>query len=199
MAKHTLNLLQADLLPEQPLLSLNRVAGLCGLALIIMITWGVIGHYQIKNLTVKHNALRAETSKNESLLAKLENQLSQRKADPALESKLATLKLVMANKKALYSQLTDSSRTFVTGFASAMTELSNMHHSGISLEKVNINHDDMTFSGTAKSPDAVPEWLAGFEDSVLLSGKAFINFKLEENEQKYTDFVVSSKPELEGE
>jgi len=99
----------------------------------------------------------------------------------------------MLNKKALYKELTDPSRTFVTGFAAAMTELASLHHKDISLQTVNINTQDMTFSGLARVPEAVPAWLAGFENSTLLSGKSFIHFKLSENEDKITEFVVSSK------
>jgi hypothetical protein len=40
----------------------------------------------------------------------------------------------------------------------------------------------------------VPNWLSGFESSTFLSGKRFINFSLTENEQKLTEFVVSSAP-----
>jgi hypothetical protein len=41
----------------------------------------------------------------------------------------------------------------------------------------------------------VPAWLAGFENSLLLSGKSFSHFKLSENEQHMTEFTVSSKVE----
>jgi hypothetical protein len=44
----------------------------------------------------------------------------------------------------------------------------------------------------------VPAWLAKFERSKFLSGKSFINFSLNENAQKLTEFVVSSKPNAGG-
>ena len=50
----------------------------------------------------------------------------------------------------------------------------------------------MTFTGLARTPQAVPKWLAGFKQSKLLSGKAFVHFKLSKNEQNITEFVVSS-------
>jgi hypothetical protein len=50
----------------------------------------------------------------------------------------------------------------------------------------------MTFTGLARNPQAVPAWLAGFQKSRLLSGKAFVQFKLNKNEQNVTEFVVSS-------
>jgi hypothetical protein len=74
-----------------------------------------------------------------------------------------------------------------------MTELSMMHHKDISLQHVNITYQDLTFSGVARTPEAVPAWLAKFETSKFLSGKSFINFSLNENEEKLTAFLVSSK------
>jgi hypothetical protein len=86
----------------------------------------------------------------------------------------------------------------VAGFASSMTELSLMHHKDISLQHVNITYQDLTFSGVARTPEAVPAWLAKFETSKFLSGKSFINFSLNENEQKLTEFLVSSKSKTGG-
>ena len=51
----------------------------------------------------------------------------------------------------------------------------------------------MSFTGQARTPQAVPAWLAGFQQSRLLSGKAFVQFKLAKNEQNITEFVVSSE------
>jgi len=74
-----------------------------------------------------------------------------------------------------------------------MNELAQLHHQDIRLQTININNDNMTFSGLALTPEAVPAWLAGFENSLLLSGKSFSHFKLSENEQNITEFMVSSK------
>ena len=50
----------------------------------------------------------------------------------------------------------------------------------------------MSFAGFAKKPESVPQWLSGFEQSTLLSGKHFKHFKLEENENNITLFTISS-------
>jgi len=197
--KHTINLLQAELLPEVPFWSLSRVVALWGLALILMLVWVFISQFQLQQLQSEKALLRATQQEQQTRLSQLETELAAKKPDPALISRLEILKLVMVNKQGLHAQLTDTTRASVAGFASAMTELSQLHHRGISLHRVNISNDDMTFSGLAKVPEAVPEWLAGFEDSQLLSGKSFINFKLQENEDKLTEFVVSSKYDAEAE
>jgi len=191
--KYSINLLQPELLPEQSLLSLKRVVMVWIIALVVMVLWVFYTSNNHQVLLKNNRVLQSENTANSQRVQKLENQLKNRKVNSALTEKLATVKLLMLNKKALYKELTDPNRTFVTGFAAAMTELASLHHKDISLTTVNINTDDMTFTGLARVPEAVPAWLAGFKDSTLLSGKSFIHFKLSENEEKVTEFVVSSK------
>lgn len=192
LGKHSINLLQAELFPKQALLTLKRVVLSWFLLVITMISAVIFTQYQI---TVRSNELVViENIKNKQnqLVSQLENQLIEHKPDSELANKLATLKLLITNKNALYKELTNENSTYVAGFAKAMTDLSDMHSTNVSLQRVVINHDQMTFSGMAKSPESVPAWLAQFESSTVLSGKVFSHFRLSENDSNYTDFVVST-------
>jgi len=191
--KLTINLLQPELLPEEVLLTLPRVVSVWCLVLFIMIGWAVKTNYTQHSLKAKLTVLQQENSKYTNQLSTLTTQLAARKVDRKLADKLATIKLLMSNKQALHAKLTNPNKTYVAGFAAAMDDLAKLHHQDIRLEAININNDNMTFSGLALTPEAVPAWLAGFENSVLLSGKSFSRFKLSENEQNITEFMVSSK------
>ncbi|MDX2369726.1 MAG: PilN domain-containing protein [Colwellia sp.] len=193
--KYSINLLQPELLPEQVLLTLPRVALLWVVAFMLMLGWGIVTEFQHQSLQEKLNVLQKEKVKQDKLLASLTTQLTSRKIDGKLTDKLATIKLLMANKKELHKKLTNPNKTYVAGFATAMNELAQLHHKDIRLQTININNDNMTFSGLALTPEAVPAWLAGFENSLMLSGKLFSHFKLSENEQHITEFTVSSKVE----
>jgi Tfp pilus assembly protein PilN len=193
--KYSINLLQPELLPEKVLLTLPRVALLWFAAFILMLVWGVVTDIQHQSLQEKHNVLKNEKAKQDKLMANLTKQLTSRKVDSALTDKLTKIKVLMSNKKALHDKLTNPNKTYSAGFAVAMNELAQLHHKDIRLNTININNDNMTFSGVALTAEAVPAWLAGFENSLLLSGKSFSHFKLSENEQRITEFVVSSKDE----
>jgi len=193
MAKLSINLLQADLLPKDVLVTLPRVVMLWAFTFAVMLSWSLFNSYQVSQLTVEDQKLSRIKNSQDALLAQLEAQIKSNRADTKVIEELAMLKLILSNKKVLHRELTDPSYTSVAGFASAMTELSSMHHQDISLEHVNITYQDLTFAGIARSPESVPAWLAKFEHSRFLSGKSFINFTLNENEQKLTEFVVSSK------
>jgi len=193
MAKLSINLLQADLLPKDVLVTLPRVVILWVFTFAVMLSWSLFNSYQVSQLTVEDQKLSRIKNSQDALLAQLEAQIKSNRADTKVIEELAMLKLILSNKKVLHRELTDPSYTSVAGFASAMTELSSMHHQDISLEHVNITYQDLTFAGIARSPESVPAWLAKFEHSRFLSGKSFINFTLNENEQKLTEFVVSSK------
>jgi len=191
--KYTINLLQPELLPEQVLLTLPRIVAIWGAVFFVMVAWSMLVSYQQQTLTTQQKALEKIKVNQSKKLSTLTQQLADRKVDKKLAEKLATIKLLMANKQALHAKLTDSNQTYVAGFATAMSELAQMHRQDIRLQSIEINNNSMTFSGLALNPKAVPAWLAGFENSLLLSGKTFAHFQLSENEQNITEFVVSSK------
>lgn len=192
MAKYSINLLQADLLPAKALWTLNRVVTLWIITLVVMLGLIFITQWQVNNLAAEFKVINAQNISQTSQLKNLELAISKNRQDTALLTQLSTIKLVIANKEHLHKQLTDPTKTYSAGFSSAMAELAALHNKNISLQRVNIGNGNMTFSGIARTPDAVPNWLSGFESSTFLSGKRFINFSLIENEQKLTEFVVSS-------
>ena len=193
MAKNSINLLQADLLPKQALVTLPRVVTLWSVVFLFMLSWAFLNQYQVSTLSAKHLELSQAKKKQTKLLAQLQDKVKNNRASSKVIEELALLKSFLKNKNVLLGELTDPTHTSVAGFASAMTELSKMHHKDISLRNVNITYQDLTFSGLARTPEAVPAWLAKFETSKFLSGKSFVNFSLNENEEKLTEFLVSSK------
>jgi Tfp pilus assembly protein PilN len=193
MAKNSINLLQAELLPKQAAVTLPRVVALWSVVFLFMLSWTFLNQYQVSTLSTKHSALSQEKAKQTKLLAQLQDKIKANRASSKVIEELAMLKSFLKNKNVLLGELTDPTHTSVAGFASSMTELSMMHHNDISLQHVNITYQDLTFSGVARTPEAVPAWLAKFETSKFLSGKSFINFSLNENEEKLTEFLVSSK------
>ncbi|MBU2870314.1 PilN domain-containing protein [Colwellia sp. E2M01] len=195
--KKNINLLQADLFPEKPLLTLGKVVA-CWLGLLLLMAiWTIVTDLNYKEATIKYNVLKKDLQQKQRQGSQLETRLANRQVTPELKQKLSTLKLVMQHKDALLNKLTDSNETFAGGFVMIMNNLSKMHHKDIRLQKISINSKAMTFSGLALNPQAVPAWLAGFKQSSLLSGKEFLNFKLNQSENNLTEFVVSSA-EKEG-
>lgn len=190
--KQSINLLQAELFPEQPLLTLPKVVSVWLGLLLVMVTWAVVTEVNYRQSGAKFDALLVDKQQKQQLVQQLESQLQNRQVSPALKKNLDTIKLVMRHKNALLVKLTDSNETFAGGFVMAMNDLSAMHHKDIRLQTISINASNMSFTGLARNPQAVPAWLAGFKTSRLLSGKAFVQFKLAKNEQNITEFVVSS-------
>ncbi|MBL4911253.1 MAG: hypothetical protein JKX78_14730 [Alteromonadaceae bacterium] len=196
--KYSINLLQAELIPQTPLLSLNRVLMFFLALLLLMFMVIGLGQYKLSTSQNFNRQLLLGKNQQQLLQTNLSLQLSQRKADPQLVEQLQTLKLLIANKQVLHENLTDNSKTYVAGFAKTMTELAQIHQNDISLQNIVISHDDISFSGLARTPDAVPLWMANFKQASLLSGKYFSHFKLFENKQHVTEFVVSSNAPSES-
>jgi TolA-binding protein len=196
--KYSINLLQAELLPKRVLLTLKRVVSSWLLVSSLMLVMAFFSQYQANNVAEQLKALNKVKVKQNKVLADLEKNIQQNKTDVKLTRELKTLKFVMSNKQALYQELTNRDTTYVGGFAKAMTDLSEMHSKNISLQKVFIDSENLTFSGLASTPGAVPAWLASFDSSSILSGKVFSNFSLNNvrrNGNDVIEFVVSTSNE----
>jgi Tfp pilus assembly protein PilN len=190
--KHNINLLQSEIFPEKPLLTLPKVVGIWLVLLMFMLAWTIVTEVNYKKSNAKYYGFLTEQEKQKKRSQVLESQLQSRQITPALMNKLNTLKLVMQHKQALLDKLTNTNETFAGGFVMVMNDLSAMHNKDIRLQTISINANDMSFTGLARNPQAVPAWLSGFKTSKLLSGKEFLQFKLISNEQNITEFVVSS-------
>jgi hypothetical protein len=191
--KSTINLLQTELWPKQPLLTLKRVVLSWLLVIAVMLLGVFFTQYQVHKVMDQVSALNKIKIRQDKVLADLNSQLKKNKTDATLMNKLGTLKFVMANKEALYEQLTNRNTTYVAGFAKAMTDLSNMHSKDISLQRVLIDNTRLLLSGMARTPEAVPAWLALFDSSSVLSGRVFSQFSITANESGLIDFEVSTE------
>lgn len=184
MAKYTINLLSEELLPKQPPLTLNRVIASWVVLLVIMLVWGSSISSKETSLGQQASMIKDETDDLVRRETVLKAQLAALKPDPDLVAQLENIRLLMRNKKALHAQLTDPNRTQSQGFSGAMTELAQNYSKDISLQNIHISNQDMSFSGVARMPAAVPAWLAGFEESPFLTGQTFNNFQITEDDEK---------------
>jgi Tfp pilus assembly protein PilN len=184
--------LQAELYPQKVLLNLNSVAFTWLGLLFIMMFWAFMTQLSFNQLANEHQTLVQIKNQKQAMSTQLQQQLVNKAISPELLKTVEAKKLLLYRKKALLSKLTDSSQTFSEGFVMAMNDLSSMHNEGITIQTISIKGQGMEFTGLAKSPQDVPAWLNGFEQSRLLSGQGFANFELAQNEQGITSFVVSS-------
>lgn len=192
--KTGINLLQPELLPPIALVTLNRVLALWLSILLLMLAWWYSSDYSLTKVKAEVGQLSAQKTKQTKLLEQLEQDMARHKPDPLLLARLESMKLIIANKNALHGQLTDVSGSYVAGFSVAMTELAKFHSADISLEHINIAGKQISFEGMTRSAQAVPQWLANFEQSNVLSGQVFSDFSLEQDpdQELLLRFKVSS-------
>ncbi|NMP31922.1 PilN domain-containing protein [Thalassotalea sp. M1531] len=193
MLKPSINLLQAELLPEKTFFTLKNVVIIWCVSLLLMISLSGYSQWKAADLANQVAQLDRENSQYKKQSQALQTQLANHKADSGLLAELATLKSLAHNKRFLYSHLTNTDYSYIGGFAAAMTEFSDLHSKDISLEHIVIKQNELLFSGIARNPNAVPEWLEKFEHSKVLSGKLFQQFKMSEREKdNLVTFTVSS-------
>lgn len=197
MAKYTINLLQDELIPEQPLLTLSRVITLWVAALVVMLAVMFTLQATEQSLAKQSQSLAQQKRVQDDALEQLQLRLTTHKPDPKLTAQLETLQTIIANKKSIYSYLTNSSESYINGFALAMSDLATIHSNNVSLTAISISDGHISFGGLARTAEAVPDWLTNFEQSKVLSGRLFNHFQLSENEQKIIEFTVSSSAQKE--
>ena len=193
MKKLSINLYQDELKVAKPLLTLPRVVAAWVGLLVIMLAWSAITAHQISSELATLAQVNAVKQQQKDRIKELEKRVSNNKASANLVRELDKLSFVIANKQQLLQQLTNKETTYTTGYSKAMSQLASLHHKDISLTGVNIERTSMTFSGVARSPEAIPSWLARFEGATFLKGQSFNYVNLQESEDKYTQFVVSSR------
>lgn len=192
MNKHSINLLSDDLLPKADFLTLGRVVGLWGFVLVLGALATVVTSNGLSTKQDKYTQLVEEKDASDALLKNLEQQISSNRADSLLLDELEQLKTLVKMKSTVAKKLSDEVTDDAFGYASTMTALADLHHRDISLSRVAITDNEITFVGYAKDADSVPQWLSGLEKSDLLKGMKFNQFSLSESENKLTQFIVSS-------
>jgi len=192
MSKHSINLLSEDLLPKQATLTLGRVVGLWVAVLFVVVGATVYTGSNLTKMQQNFTQLSEEKVASDALLKDLEAQISVNRADQSLLDELEQLKTLVKLKSNVAEKLSTEVTDDSFGYSSTMTALADLHHKDISLTRVAIVDDELTFIGSAKAADAVPQWLTGLEKSDLLKGLKFNQFSLSESEDKLTHFVVSS-------
>lgn len=192
MNKHSINLLSEDLLPKTDFLTLGRVIGLWVGVLVVGILLTVITGNGLSKTQSKYTQLIEEKDASDVLLKNLEQQISSNRADSVLLDELEQLKILVKMKSTVAKKLSDEVTDDAFGYSSTMTALADLHHRDISLNRVAIIDNEITFVGYAKDADSVPQWLSGLEKSDLLKGMKFSQFSLTESENRLTQFIVSS-------
>ena len=192
MNKHSINLLSDDLLPKADFLTLSRVVGLWLVVLVGSIMATVITSNSLTKEQSKYTQLVEEKDASDALLTNLEQQISSNRADGVLLDELEQLKTLVNMKSTVAKKLSDEVSDDAFGYSSTMSALADLHHRDISLNRVAIIDNEITFIGHAKDADSVPQWLSGLEKSDLLKGMKFSQFSLSESENKLTQFIVSS-------
>ncbi len=193
MIKSTINLLQPELKPDKPLVTLKNAVAVWTLTFLVMGALAFYTESQRQSYQEKVTDLTSENTKLIEQSEQLQQRLSNHKPSPELIAELETIRALSTDKRKLFEQLTNSEQSYITGFASAMQELSELHRSDISLQQISIQEGAILFSGHAKDAGAVPRWLNQFEQSSVLSGKAFQQMEMKElDDSPFIEFTVRS-------
>jgi MSHA biogenesis protein MshI len=79
------------------------------------------------------------------------------------------------------------------GYSGIMSSLTQLGKGNISLTKIHISGDNVSFTGFARSPDVVPNWVKSFENELHLVGRTFDQLEIKTDENGLVSFILNTK------
>ncbi|PQJ88257.1 MSHA biogenesis protein MshI [Aliivibrio sifiae] len=188
-----INLYNDKLKPQVDYFSLKNVIVSWGIGLIF--TGLFLGYYQwqlnqleshISQLTSEENGYRQE-------LSTLNKKLESHKPSAAKLAAIKRLQEDIQSKKASLKVIDNFDEGMQIGYSGVMSSLTQLGKGNISLTKIYISGDDVNFTGFARTPDVVPNWIKSFENELHLVGRTFDQLEIKTDEEGLVSFILNTK------
>lgn len=188
--KHTINLFQQDLIPEQPWLTLPRVF------IVILVLCAVLGVWKA-GLMLQTSALESQVEAQRTLLneqqqqlATLSDQLRTQAPNPALEADVGRLENQVATRQYLLAEFRRRGQIKQHDYAGLLTDLALLHRDGVWLTRIHQDRDQLNLHGHAVNASILPQWMQSFKESTVLSERRFNMVELKRDNRELLSFVL---------
>ncbi|OCH13220.1 MSHA biogenesis protein MshI [Aliivibrio sp. 1S165] len=169
----------------------------------IVISWGVglllasafVGYYQYQLSQLNENIaqLSSEDNRYQHDLVTLNQRLESHKPSAAKLAAIKRLKEDVQSKKASLKVIDNFDDGMQIGYSGIMSSLTQLGKGNISLTKIHISGDNVSFTGFARSPDVVPNWVKSFENELHLVGRTFDQLEIKTDENGLVSFILNTK------
>lgn len=169
----------------------------------ILISWGVglfiaaliVGFYQWKliNLEERTQLLASQESRHQQELAVLNKKLEGHKPSAAKLAAIKRLKEDIESKRASLKVIDNFDEGMQIGYSGVMSNLTQLGKGNISLTKIFISGEDVNFTGYARTPDVIPNWVQSFESELHLVGRTFDQLEIKTDEKGLVSFILNTK------
>ncbi len=126
-------------------------------------------------------------------LKDLNNQLSLHKPSASKIAAVERLKKDIAAKEASFRAINQLDNSSQIGFSGVMKSLTTIGKNDISLSKIQIQGDNMYFSGLARNATVVPRWIQAFKSEMHLVGRTFGKLSIQHDKYDRVTFTLTTK------
>ncbi|MGL4249507.1 MAG: PilN domain-containing protein [Aeromonas sp.] len=189
--KNQINLYGAEFRPKLQWASLNQMALVWGVALLLILLAGAGYGWQQQQVSRALAQRNVELELKRSEAQRLDAELARHQADPRLQQQLINEQGKLSDKQQLMRQLETLTLQKSQDYASVMADLSRIRSSNLSLQRIEINEQRINLSGFAERSQDVPAWVNRFKQTPSLVGKEFGELTLSRDKEGRLTFQLS--------
>ncbi|EGN74910.1 Fimbrial assembly protein (PilN) [Idiomarina sp. A28L] len=188
--KHTINLFQQDLIPEEQWLTLSKVL------IVIAVLCGLLGIWKA-GLMVQANGIESQVAEQrvvlneqQQQLATLSEQLRLQAPNPVLQADVGRLENQIATRQYLLAEFQRRGQIKQHDYAGLLTDLALLHRDGVWLTRIHQDRDQLNLHGHAVNASILPQWMQSFKESTVLSERRFNMVELKRDNRELLSFVL---------
>jgi MSHA biogenesis protein MshI len=169
----------------------NVVIGWVIIGIVMAIVSSVIlfNHSEESN---KLTHLTTESQKQMLELDQLNNKLASHKPSASKIAAVERLKKDIKAKEASFRAIDQLDNSSQIGFSGVMKSLTTIGKNDISLSKIYIQGESMSFSGLARNATVVPKWIQAFKSEMHLVGRTFGKLSIFHDENGHVTFTLTT-------
>ncbi|RUO23457.1 hypothetical protein CWE08_02085 [Aliidiomarina iranensis] len=188
--KHSINLFQHDLIPEQPWLSFTRVLLATLLVCVVLVGWKGMLILQLKDLQTQVATQQEKLANEQQELAQLSEQLRAKTPSSALQAEVNQLESEVSMRQFLLAEFQRRGQIKQQDYAELLTDLAILHREGVWLTRIHQDRNRLNLHGHSVNASILPQWMQSFKTSATLSDRRFNMVELKRDNRDLLSFVL---------
>lgn len=188
--KHSINLFQADLIPERPWLTLHRILLAVALIIVVILLFRAHAAVQLSQLNAELQQHTAERAQAQQQISELSREVSALRPDLNVQSRLLEYEAEIQTRQQLIGEFQRRSQIRRHHYAGLLTDLARLHLEGIWLTRIQQQDGQILLHGKTLNAGLLPLWMQSFAQSDVLSQRQFNMVELKRDERELLSFVL---------
>ncbi|MCH8492842.1 MAG: PilN domain-containing protein [Idiomarina sp.] len=192
--KHSINLFQADLIPEQPWLTLPRILFVILLLIVALVAAKGVMSWQVSGLQSELATATAQRANAQQQITQLGGQLAAIRPDARLQAEVLRLEAEVLTRQRLLAELQRRGQLDQHDYASLLSDLARLHRDGLWLTRIQQRQGSVILHGKAVDASLLPLWMQQFKTAATLSASRFNMVELKRDDQDILNFILQGTP-----